>query len=85
MEFMDIVDITPNLRLCDLIQLFLLGYDDKIYIDLYWCYRDKTEPIYEQIRIIDGKLKPFYECQISWLSEPLECRSVLLVYIERKG
>lgn len=85
MKLIDIVDIVLHLRLCDLIQLFLLGHDDKIYIDLYWCYRDKIEPIYEEIRIINDKLEPYYENEITWLSEPLEAHSVLTVYIKRKG
>ena len=34
MKFNDLLDLKPNVTLGELIQLFLLGYDDKIYIDV---------------------------------------------------
>ena len=34
MTFDNLLDLQPNVRLADLIQLFLLGYDDKIYVNV---------------------------------------------------
>lgn len=34
MKFMELIDIQPSVRVCDVIQLFLLGKDDKIYLNL---------------------------------------------------
>ena len=34
MTFDNLLDLQPNVRLEDLIQLFLMGYDDKIYINV---------------------------------------------------
>ena len=41
MKFNDLLDLKPDITLGELIQLFLLGYDDKIYIDI----EDKGEMI----------------------------------------
>lgn len=34
MNYMEIFDIQPNVRVCDIIHLFLIGGDDKIYFNL---------------------------------------------------
>lgn len=34
MNFMDIFDTQPRIRVCDIIHLFLIGGDDKIYMNL---------------------------------------------------
>lgn len=34
MNFMEIFDIQSNVRVCDIIYLFLIGGDDKIYFNL---------------------------------------------------
>ena len=65
MKFNDLLNLKPNITLGELIQLFLLGYDDKIYIDI----EDKGEMILEHIRIIDGKLESYYERKIQYLSD----------------
>ena len=65
MKFNDLLDLKPSITLGELIQLFLLGYDDKIYIDI----EDKGEMILEHIRIIDGKLEPYYERKIQYLND----------------
>ena len=41
MKFNDLLDLKPAITLGELIQLFLLGYDDKIYMDI----EDKGEMI----------------------------------------
>ena len=72
MNFMEIFDIQPNIRVCDLIHLFLFGGDDKIYFNLatpnkkgYCDYILKFE------RIISESWAPYYECKIKWIEE--EC------------
>ena len=65
MKFNDLLDLKHAITLGELIQLFLLGYDDKIYIDI----EDKGEMILEHIRIIDGELEPYYERKIQYLSD----------------
>ena len=64
MKFNDLLDLKPNVTLGELIQLFLLGYDDKIYIDV----EVGGEEIIEHARIIDGDLEPYYEYKIQYLS-----------------
>ena len=71
MEFKDLINIQPNVRVCDIIQLFLLGYDDKIYFNLaklgtngdFDGYTLKNE------RIISDKWQPYYESKIKWIEE----------------
>ena len=48
MNFDELIGLKPNLILAELIQLFLLGYDDKIYIDV----EIGGELVLEHIRII---------------------------------
>ena len=64
MNFDELIDIRPNVRLADLIQLFLLGYDDKIYFDI-----NLGDTEYEHIRIIDPVLEPLYEYKVAYLEE----------------
>lgn len=65
MTFNDLLDLKPNVTLGELIQLFLLGYDDKIYIDV----EVGGEEIMEHTRIIDEELEPYYEYKIQYLSD----------------
>ena len=65
MKFDDLLDLKPNVTLGELIQLFLLGYDDKIYIDV----EVGGEEIVEHTRIIDGELEPYYEYKIQYLTD----------------
>lgn len=64
MTFDDIIMSEPKLKLGEFIQLFLLGYDDKIYINLY----DQNEfLIYEDCRIISDVLSQYYDRYINYL------------------
>lgn len=72
MTFMDIFDLQSNVRVCDIINLFLIGGDDKIYLNLattnkkgYCDYILKCE------RIISESWTPYYECKVKWIEE--EC------------
>lgn len=67
MTFNELIDIRPNIRLADLIQLFLLGKDDKIYFDI--CLDYGEDNLFSHIRIIDSALTPFYEYKVEWIEE----------------
>ena len=70
MTFDELIDINPNIRVADLIQLFLLGKDDKIYLNLA---APKNGYIEDYIltfeRIISEKWEPYYENKILWIEE----------------
>lgn len=67
MTFRELIDLEPQgkLNLAEFIQLFLLGYDDKIYIDI----KVDNEYILEHIRIIDEKLAEYYELPIHYFED----------------
>lgn len=72
MKFDELIEINPNVRVADIIQLFLLGKDDKIYLNLS-ALKNSCDDNYLLIneRIISEKWKPYYENKISWIEE--EC------------
>lgn len=76
---MNIIDLmySVDLRLGELLALFLQGDDDKVYIYLYNGSDDDI--IFSDIRIIDGKLAKYYNRKIIGL----EMGSTLGIYIER--
>lgn len=61
MCFDDLFERKCEVKVCDIIQLFLAGYDDKIYLNL-----SDTNEIYILFneRIISSKWIPYYECNI---------------------
>lgn len=71
MDFNEVVNRVPNIRVCDIIQLFLLSYDDNTYFNLakpdenglFDGYILKNE------RIISDKWQPYYENKIKWVEE----------------
>ena len=67
MTFNELIDLQPDIKLAELIQLFLLGHDDKVYINLI-INGDEYNPL-ENIRIIDDELKPYYDCGVEYLYE----------------
>lgn len=73
MNFIEIFDIQSNVRVCDIIHLFLIGGDDKIYFNLStpnnkgYC----DDYILKCERIISKSWAPYYECNIKWIEE--EC------------
>lgn len=73
-DFMYTVDI----RLGELLALFLQGDDDKVYIDLYNGRDDDI--IFGDIRIIDGKLTEYLNRKVIGL----EMGKTLGIYIERR-
>ena len=73
MKFMDLIDIQPKVRVCDIIQLFLLGKDDKIYFNLSSPNRNGycEDYILKDERIISDEWQPYYEREVIWIEE--EC------------
>lgn len=76
---MSIIDLmyTIDIRLGELLALFLQGDDDKVYIYLYNGSDDDI--IFSDIRIIDGRLAKYYNRKIIGL----EMGNTLGIYIER--
>lgn len=65
MTFDELIDIEPTTKVADIIQLFLLGYDDKIYLNL--CEDDKY--ILKSERINHIEWQPYYECKLKRIEE----------------
>lgn len=62
MTFNELLDIRPNINLATYIQLWLLGGDDKIYIDI----KIGNDYVLEDVRIIDTRLIKYYEYEIEY-------------------
>lgn len=67
MKFMDLFDIESTVRVCDIISLFLIGGDDKIYFNL--ANSNENDYILKCERIISKGWEPYYECKIKWIEE----------------
>lgn len=68
MEFMNLFDIESTVRVCDIISLFLIGGDDKIYLNLA---NPNEDYMLKCERIISKSWAPYYECKVKWIEE--EC------------
>lgn len=70
MNCMEIFDIQSNVRVCDIIHLFLIGGDDKIYLNLS---TPNKKGYYDDIlkceRIISKSWAPYYESNIKWIED----------------
>lgn len=73
-DYMYSVDI----RLGELLSLFLQGNDDKVYIYLY--NGNDSEIIFEDIRIIDPELNPYLNRKVTGL----EMGETLGIYLKRR-
>lgn len=70
MTFDELITIIPDVKVADLIQLFLLGYDDKIYLNLAAPKNGYVDDyILMNERIISEKWKPYYIKKILWIEE----------------
>ena len=71
MKFMELIDIQPSVRVCDVIQLFLLGKDDKIYLNLASPNKNGyyEDYILKDERIISDEWQPYYEREVKWIEE----------------
>jgi len=66
MKFTELIDLRPHIIVADLIQLFLIGYDDKIYLSL------ENKCGHEYLineRIISEKWQTYYECEVHHLED----------------
>ena len=79
MTILEMLDLEPKVMLADIIQLFLLGYDDKIYINIY----GRDEYFIMNARIISADLQPYLDKQIMYLEEPsFDEGSVLNIHLD---
>ena len=69
---------SADIRLGELLSLFLQGDDDKVYIYLY--NGDDSVIIFENIRIIDPKLNPYLNRKVTGL----EMGETLGIYLKRE-
>lgn len=87
MTFNELINIKPNIRVADIIQLFLLSKDDHFYLNLA---APKNGYIVDYIlmreRIISEKWEPYYEKEILWVEEEYpgedECLAGLTLCID---
>lgn len=79
MNFMELFDIQSNVRVCDIIYLFLIGGDDKIYFNLSTTNKKGycDDYILKCERIIPESWTPYYESNIKWIEEECSCESDL--------
>lgn len=74
MTFDELFDRKCEVKVCDIIQLFLMGYDDKIYLNL----SDTNENyILSEERIISSKWVPYCDCNILYILD--ECGFLTLI------
>lgn len=88
MSFRELIDdIKPNIKVADIIKLFLLGMDDKICLNLAAPKNGYAEDyILTRERIISNKWEPYYEKEIVWIEEEYpdeeECLAALTLCID---
>lgn len=75
MRFEELFDRKCEVKVCDIIQLFLMGYDDKIYLNL--SDTDENYILYNE-RIISSKWVQYYECNILYILDD-DCGFLTLV------
>ena len=79
MKFTELIDIQPMIRVCDIIQLFLLGHDDKVYLNLASSNKDGyyEDYILKDERIISDKWQPYYERKVEFIEDMCEITLVI--------
>ena len=81
MTFDNLIDIKPNVSLDDLIQLFLLGMDDKTYFGI-----QLDDVKFDHVRIIDPWLKPYYEYRVKYIEKSdYDSRSIFSVRLVKEN
>ena len=79
MSFDDLIMHDPKVTLADIIQLFLKGYDDKIYLDIF---EEGTKELLTNTRIISEDFQPYYEREIEYFEESsYDSRSIFEVHL----
>lgn len=69
MTFDELIIIKPNIRVADIIQLFLLSNDDKVYLNLARYNNGFEDYILKDERIIHDEWVKYYECKVKWIEE----------------
>lgn len=86
--FDDLIDCDPKLKFGELIQLFLKGNDDKIYINLQRVIKKKWRSYAEDLctctRIIDPTLVKYYDCYIEQIEDPCDNETLLTIVINEE-
>ena len=72
MTFDDLIVRRPKVIVADIIQLFLLGDDDKIYITLAEYNNGEYVDLLKNERIIHEEWEKYYDCNIKWIEENYE-------------
>ena len=72
MTFDDLIVRKPKVIVADIIQLFLLGNDDKIYITLAEYNNGEYVYLLGNERIIHEEWEKYYDCNIKWIEENYE-------------
>lgn len=87
--FDDMISCEPKLKLGELIQLFLIGNDDKIYINVQRVIKKKWRSYGEDLctntRIIDPRLVQYYDCYIEQLEDPCDNETLLTIVIKTEA
>ena len=80
MSFDDLIMHDPKVTIADIIQLFLKGYDDKIYLDIF---EEGSKELITSTRIISEDLQPYYEREIEYFEESsYDSRSIFEVHLK---
>lgn len=81
MTFDELIVRSPKVTLADIIQLFLKGYDDKIYLDIFV----GTNELLTGVRIISNDLQPYYEREIEYFEgSSYESYSIFEVHLKKE-
>ena len=75
MTFYELFDRKCEVKVCDIIQLFLMGYDYNIYLNLL---DTNGNYILSKERIISSKWDTYYECNILYILD-YDCGFLTLV------
>lgn len=84
--FDDLLSCEPKLKLGELIQLFLQGNDDKIYINVIdEKLHSYAEYLLVDTRIIDPALVKYYDYYIERLTDPCDNNTLLTIVINTEA
>lgn len=82
MTFNELIELDTYVTLAGIIQLFLLGDDDKIYINVY----GRDDCFITNARIISSDLLPYLDKRILYLEDPcFDKNSILNIHLDVEG
>lgn len=62
MTSLEFVNYIPHVKVCDIIQLFILGYNDTVYLNLR--ENAQNDYILKAERIVSDEWQPYYEWEV---------------------